>query len=912
MIDALNGTTSYTYDAEDNRLTETDANNHTRAFTYDQIGNLLRSMLPLGQVTTHTYDQNSNLLSTTNAKNNTASFTYDQLDLLSTETTPLSFATSYEYDEMRRMKRKIDAENHATRYGYDALGRLTEVIDALNGHTRYEYDPLGDMTAHIDANNHETGFVVDLLSRIMRETDPLMHSWNYDYDPMGNRLSRLDPNGATTSYSYDARNRLTHTAYPTGSGIDYTYDGNGNTTSLVDASGSAQYTYDALNRLTESRRTGGIMAGRVLAYEYDPVGNRTRLTYPDGRAVNYNYDANDWLISTLMPLAGATTYVLDPVGLPTHMQNPNGTWTDYEYDRDDRLTRLFNGKPDTSSDLISSFDYTLDRVGNRTETVEKLVRGQVITWEKNYAYDALYRLTGSIFTPDYNPAQVLTSDFAYDAVGNRLSMRTNISDRPNTPPLPAPVTTLYSYDAANQMLTAGFTQYSYDANGNRLTLRNATRAINYAYDFENRLKEAVTYDVQRGRLKYDSTMDYSYDGLGRRLERGVIDNGVRKTADFLYDGLGYDMLTQYVNPGEPRTTNYYRDPEQVLSRHEIQGDGTGLQYFHHYDGSGDVSAWTNHAGKASQEYMYAPYGRLIDNNGPDNSSNRTDPHNNLTWSGKPWDRETELYYFGARDYDPSTGTWLTRDEYRGESMEPMSLHRYMYAQDNPVSYVDAYGWTTIINNSKYVVFIVNEAGKYVKLDPGGSTSDVDGIYQPPEGYPQFKDAPPGMVARKFGVADDIEIKCAPPNCKTLTWHTTDKPLAALGKDLAAIEIGVQRTKWAPHKEVARTIADWWKGKKHEVNKCYDYQAGWKADSFLTACIWDHRPSLAEYKKENAIYQKKLKQKVMGVIYNGTQHSAQQKSLEGGTFSGANDTSSAPTPRQPLAPLYDILYLARGY
>jgi RHS repeat-associated protein len=90
--------------------------------------------------------------------------------------------------------------------------------------------------------------------------------------------------------------------------------------------------------------------------------------------------------------------------------------------------------------------------------------------------------------------------------------------------------------------------------------------------------------------------------------------------------------------------------------------------------------------------MYAPYGRLIDNNGPDNASNRTDPHNNLTWAGKPWDKETELNYFGARDYDSTAGVWTTQDPYRGQLAEPMTLHRYGYVGDNPVNWVDPNGY----------------------------------------------------------------------------------------------------------------------------------------------------------------------------------------------------------------------------
>jgi RHS repeat-associated protein len=692
-IDALNGVTQFTYDEEDNVLTERDANNHTRTYGYDQVGNVLTFTLPLGQQTLYAYDPNGNLESITNAKNNTTRFGYDQLDLLRTQTTPLGNVTTNDYDPLRRLSRLTDAESHVTQYRYDALGRLTIVIDALNGQTQYEYDALGYMTSYIDANNHRTRFDVDLLGRTTRETDPLTHSWNYTYDGVGNTLTRLDANLKLTRYAYDQRNRLASTAYPSGTNVVYTYDPNGNLTALADKSGSAQYRYDPLDRLTESLRTAGILSGKKLTNRYDAVGNLLRVTYPDGNYVGYQYNANDWQVSVMDPMEGVTSYRHDDVGLTTRMTNPNGTWTDFRYDNDDRKTRVFNGKPEANSNLISSFDYTLDRVGNRTRTIERMTRGQVITWDKQYTYDPLYRLTKSVLTPGYNPAQSLTSEFTYDAVGNRRAMATNIQDKPNTPPLRAPVTTQYTYDAANQMLTVGTTRFTYDANGNRMAMSGSTRAIDYAYDFENRLSSATTYDVlPNGSHKFDSTLDYTYDSLGRRIERGVIDNGVRKIADFLYDGLGYDMLAQYVDPGEPRTTYYYRDLSQILSRHEIQGQGAGLQYFYHYDGSGDVSAWTNQSGRGVQEYTYSPYGRLIDNTGPDNASNRTDPHNSVTWSGKMWDKETELYHFGARDYDPSAGVWLTRDLYRGELGEPTSLHRYQYVLNNPTTLIDPHGF----------------------------------------------------------------------------------------------------------------------------------------------------------------------------------------------------------------------------
>lgn len=702
VTDALLNHSRYTYDEEDHRLTVTDQNGHTITAAYDPLGNRKSLKLPMGETTTFSYDPNSNLSAITNAKGKTTQLTYDKLDLLKTETDPLGSVTSYDYDALRRLIKMTDANSNPTQYRYDPLDRLTSVADALKGVTTYEYDPLGNLTAQIDANLHRTDFGLDALGQVVSETNALDKVWRYEYDPVGNLIKRTDANGIATTYTFDKDNLLTNIVYPSGTGTSFDYDPNNNLIGMADSSGTSAFVYDPLNRLTQAGHTAGLLANKLLEYRYDPASNLTQINYPDGKRVNYTYNANDWLTSTTAP-TGVTRYAYDPVGLLTHQQNPNGTWTDSTYDDADRLVKLFNGKPSASTNLISSFEYTLDKVGNRTRTVQQETRGQVITWTKNYAYDKLYRLTKSVETTSFKPYQTLTSAFTYDAVGNRLSMTTNIADKPNTPALPNAVTTKYEYNAANQLLTAtspaGATQFGYDANGNRISMSGPTRAINYGYDFENRLINAKTYDVLKGgKLQSDSTLDFTYDGLNRRVERGVVEKGVRKTGDYLYDGLGYDLLAQFVDPGSPRTTNYYRDPRQVLSRQEIQGSGAGLNYFYHYDGLGSVSAWTNQSGQETQEYTYAPYGRLIDNNGPDNASNRTDPHNSLTYSGKLWDNETETSYFGARDYDPATGTWLEQDPYRGRIAEPMTLHRYGYVGDNPINHVDLYGFLDVKNS----------------------------------------------------------------------------------------------------------------------------------------------------------------------------------------------------------------------
>ena len=45
--------------------------------------------------------------------------------------------------------------------------------------------------------------------------------------------------------------------------------------------------------------------------------------------------------------------------------------------------------------------------------------------------------------------------------------------------------------------------------------------------------------------------------------------------------------------------------------------------------------------------------------------------------------------------NPSTGTFITMDEYAGSIFEPVSLHKYLYANANPVAYSDPTGYFSL-------------------------------------------------------------------------------------------------------------------------------------------------------------------------------------------------------------------------
>lgn len=66
--------------------------------------------------------------------------------------------------------------------------------------------------------------------------------------------------------------------------------------------------------------------------------------------------------------------------------------------------------------------------------------------------------------------------------------------------------------------------------------------------------------------------------------------------------------------------------------------------------------------------------------------------NDYLYAGECFDANTGLYYLRARYMNPAVGLFISMDSYQGSIYEPVSLHKYLYANANPMKYTDPTGY----------------------------------------------------------------------------------------------------------------------------------------------------------------------------------------------------------------------------
>ena len=234
----------------------------------------------------------------------------------------------------------------------------------------------------------------------------------------------------------------------------------------------------------------------------------------------------------------------------------------------------------------------------------------------------------------------------------------------------------HTYNPGNQLTSDRERHYVYDGNGNLIgkteTDDGETETWTYAYDGENRLISVVKQEGVETK-----TVTFKYDSFGRRIEKRVTEDGTTRTRRYFYDN--EDILFEY-------------DENGVIGNRYLHGPGIdeplsvttdGGTYYYHADGLGSIIALTDAEQKVVQDYEYDAFGNLHDQ--------KNAVKQPYAYTGREWDKETKLYYYRARYYDPKVGRFVSKDPI---GFAGGDVNLYGYAQNNPVNYTDPTGLYT--------------------------------------------------------------------------------------------------------------------------------------------------------------------------------------------------------------------------
>ncbi|MCC6299252.1 MAG: DNRLRE domain-containing protein, partial [Anaerolineales bacterium] len=393
--------TSFAYDVRGNQIAVTDTAGAIARTYYDALGrptsrvqNLVgqdisipfppaRSNPPSATANLRTdtvYLGNGNVDYTVDELGATTEYGYDALGRLTAAFDPLLHSTGFAYDANGNRTSMTDAENVVTKYEYDNLNRLTAVVEnysaalpadlQTNVRTSYTYDANGNRLSIRDGNSnfegvdYRTTFTYTAFGLLKTETDPLGNATVYGYDAMGNRVSALDANGDTTLFGYDELNRLELINYPSPDpDVSFEYDALGRRTTMNDDLGTTSWIYNNLdlpNSITDP------FAAQV-GYGYDELGNRTSLTYPDQSVVSYEYNAVNRLEEVISNQSSVASYQYDAAGRLKLVERLNGVDTAYGYLNNGWLESITHA---AGIELVGSYQYQYDNVGNRIQAVE--------------------------------------------------------------------------------------------------------------------------------------------------------------------------------------------------------------------------------------------------------------------------------------------------------------------------------------------------------------------------------------------------------------------------------------------------------------------------------------------------------------------------------------------------------------
>jgi RHS repeat-associated protein len=633
----------------------------------------------------------------------------DHVDLTApaggTATTTFSDARGHTTRLLQYHSNTPDGESDVTTYGYDSRGDMTSMTEPAGSIWTWKFDVLGRQTAAQDPDKGSSQTTYDAAGRIASTTDGRGTQLTYTYDALDRKTATYSGMSQLSGWTYDtlAKGQLTSSTRYVGSdaytvavtGYDAAYRPAGRVVTIPatqDALAGSYRTdlYYGRNGalVTQVDPSEGGLPSEALRSGYDQWGNQTGLSADGGGSY----------------LSGTTYNHLGRVAQTTQ-SNGAAMYRTYTYDAGtQRLTELLTQRNAASNAVVSDRTYAYSNAGAVTSITDR--PSGLPADAQCFSRDYLQRITDA-WSPgngDCGAAPAVSalggpapywSSYSYDVTGNRTSFTDHSAGNTDTYTYP-PATAAHPHAVQTITHTDGSVdQYSYDAEGNT----SARPGQTLTWDSEDQLASvSAAGGSQTNIYDADGNLLVQSDTAGKTLfvgdtELHIATGATAATAVRTYTALGKPVAERISKPGGGTSLAFLdADPQQTATA--MVDTATGAVTRRYFDAFGNPRGGTV-TWPDSHGYLNAPSDQL---------------------SG--------LTHLGARDYDSTTGRFLSVDPIL-DPLDPQQNNGYAYAWNDPATHSDPAGTTPCSKlppEDRYGCEGPGSRGKTPPAEPGRNSS----------------------------------------------------------------------------------------------------------------------------------------------------------------------------------------------
>ncbi|QPJ63824.1 MAG: hypothetical protein G3M70_13970 [Candidatus Nitronauta litoralis] len=428
--------------------------------------------------------------------------------------------------------------------------------------------------------------------------------------------------------------------------------------------GTVSREYDNSFRITSRTVSDNATSTEVARFAYDDDDLLTSTKYdPDGIAGNGDEFELGLIYDTVSEIANSTANgLLETTEMYDNASPPVKKITD------DYLYNGFGEMEEYSASYLASERFKTvferDKLGRITKKTETL-NGS--TNSTQYEYEYTYEVSPGVIKDAGRLQKVITTPVINDVpdTGNSTSVTYNYDANSNR------LSNGAVYDNQDRLTSTSSATYTYTDNGELLTKTVGSDVTTYTYDVLGNLRNVDLPNTT-------DDIEYLIDGRNRRIGKKV---GGTLERQWLYkdqlnpiaelDGSG-NITKRFIYASRANVPDVMVIPTGLTNAgvYRIISDHLGSPRF----------VIDTSSGNTVQALDYDEWGNLLSDTNPGFQP--------FGFAGGLYDEDTKLIRFGARDYDPETGRWTSKDPIRfiGRSANFMS-----YAQNDPVNFRDLSG-----------------------------------------------------------------------------------------------------------------------------------------------------------------------------------------------------------------------------